>query len=380
VGKYYPPVRGGIETFLKDLLAALKKEGVDCGAVVHEPSSLSASDIKREEVNLWKAASFGEVLYTPISPGFPAALTRALASFSPHIIHFHLPNVSAFWCLAMPLARNVPWVIQWQSDVVPSSIDNRLRLAYRFYRPFEQALIGRSRAVIASSKPYLDASLPLRRWIKKCHVVPLGLNPDRLPRPGQDVISDGERSWKGKESLRVLAVGRLTYYKGFDVLLKAVKGLKRVAVQIVGDGALRKDLTEKIRALNLEDRVSLRGEVCDEELQGLFATAHCLCLPSIERTEAFGIVLLEAMHYGLRVAASDIPGSGVGWVVKSSGSGFLFQPGDPSSLAETLELISRLPAGKNINQENVDTCIPPQFNIASVAKQVLGIYEGILDG
>ena len=69
--------------------------------------------------------------------------------------------------------------------------------------------------------------------------------------------------------------------------------------------------------MGLNDRVRFLGSVSESKIRSLFSTCDCLCLPSIERTEAFGLVLLEAMAFGKPVVASDIPGSGVGWVVKA---------------------------------------------------------------
>ncbi len=377
VGKYYPPIRGGIESYLKDLVAALQRKGIVCKAVVHDPAGRKGRGGGEDNSLLVRAVSYGEILYTPISPGFPMALRSCVEHFSPNIIHLHLPNVSAFWCMAIPRARAVPWVIQWQSDVVPSAIDPRLRLAYSLYRPFEQSLLRRAAAVIVSSRAYLEGSASLIPWRDKCCIVPLGLDPGRLPLPDAGALERAERSWECGESLRVLAVGRLTYYKGFGVLLEAAGKLKDVRVQIVGDGGLRRELTEKIRVLGLHGRVKLLGEVSDEELQGLLVTADCLCLPSIERTEAFGMVMLEAMHYGLRIVASDIPGSGVGWVARKSGSCILFRPGDPYELAYSLKSLSGTKGLRKINSG--ESRLPPQLHIDSIASTVVSIYREILE-
>jgi len=377
VGKYYPPIRGGIESYLKDLTGALKSKGVACSIIVHEPAGKLLRSGERDEASLVLAASYGELLYTPISPVFPFVLASSVRRFSPHIIHLHLPNVSAFWCLAIPGARAVPWVIQWQSDVVQSAIDPRLRPAYALYRPFEQRLLRKAASVIVSSGAYLEGSAPLIPWRDKCRIVTLGLDTERLPWPDAGAVAHAEKIWNSDDSLRVLAVGRLTYYKGFSVLLEAAAKLKDVRVEIVGEGGMKRELAERIRELGLEGKVSLRGELSDEALQGLFATADCLCLPSIERTEAFGMVLLEAMHYGLRIVASDIPGSGVGWVVRQSGSGILFPPGDADELASSLKFILEERGGRIIGRKK--SLLPPKFQIDSVASRVLDIYREITD-
>jgi glycosyltransferase involved in cell wall biosynthesis len=379
IGKFYPPYAGGMEIFLRDLLKSLKDEGSEVAGLVHQ--HLSGRTTLRDEVEgvpIFRVSSLGQILYTPISPSFPLVLRKIIRSFHPHILHLHLPNPSAFWCLALSDARSVPWVIQWQSDVVPSAIDRRLQPAYQCYRPLEQRVLRRAEKILVASKPYLQHSIPLKPWIPKCTVVPLGVDPERLPWPGADALQQAERRWR-PGCLRVLAVGRLTYYKGFDVLIRAAERTEGVAVQIVGDGNLRVHLQKAIHRKGLENRVLLRGGLRNEMLQALFATCHVLCLPSLERTEAFGVVLLEAMRYGKPVVASDIPGSGPGWVVRMGECGWLVPPGDVDALAMKMKNLAAEPGvcrelGRK-GRENFEK----KFHIQSVARGVKEIYEDILE-
>jgi glycosyltransferase involved in cell wall biosynthesis len=368
-----------MEIFLRDLLKSLKDEGSEVAGLVHHHLSARASS--RDEVEgipIFRVSSLGQILYTPISPSFPFVLRQVIRFFRPHILHLHLPNPSVFWGLALPEARSVPWVIQWQSDVVPSAIDRRLQPAYHCYRPLEQQMLKRAEKILVASKPYLHHSIPLKPWISKCTVVPLGVDPERLPWPEADALQQAERSWRSG-CLRVLAVGRLTYYKGFDVLIRAAGRTKGVAVQIVGDGNLRTHLQKAIRRKDLENRVLLRGELSNEMLQALFATCHVFCLPSLERTEAFGVVLLEAMRYGKPIVASDIPGSGPGWVVGEGNCGWLVPPGDVDALAIQLENLAAEPGVcRELGRKGRDN-FGKKFHIQSVARGVNEIYEGILE-
>lgn len=80
----------------------------------------------------------------------------------------------------------------------------------------------------------------------------------------------------------------------------------------------------------------MTGQVDDAFLQQAYAQAEIFCLPSLDRAEAFGMVLLEAMRAGLPCVASAITGSGVGEVVAAGQSGLLVPPGDAAALAATL--------------------------------------------
>jgi glycosyltransferase involved in cell wall biosynthesis len=111
----------------------------------------------------------------------------------------------------------------------------------------------------------------------------------------------------------------------------------------VGQGSLKTRLEAEIRHKGLKNRVVLRGGLSNARLQALFATCHVFCLPSLERTEAFGVVLLEAMRYGKPIIASDIPGSGPGWVVGEGDCGRLVPPGDAEALARQMEILAIKP-------------------------------------
>lgn len=151
----------------------------------------------------------------------------------------------------------------------------------------------------------------------------------------------------------VLAVGRLVPYKGFDVLIRAAKQfVKDSVVVIVGSGPLEQELQHAIEQDGLEDRIVLAGRLSDTALHALFERATLYCLPSTYRAEAFGVVLLEAMTFGLPIVASDIPGSGVPWVNQHGVSGINVPIGDEKALAEACnqilgseELRSRLSKG-----------------------------------
>ncbi len=374
IGKYYPPYAGGMENFLRDLLNAQKKSGLEVAALVHhhKPGKKSSKEII-EGIPVFRAFSLGQVLYVPVSPTFRRLLREIIGTFRPHLLHFHFPNPSAFWSLSLSEARSIPWVIQWQSDVVPSAIDRRLRLAYGCYRPLEQRMLRRTQRILVASRPYLMHSVPLKEWVSRCAVVPLGVDPARLPWPEEHEINRALKSWQ-PGCLRVLAVGRLTYYKGFDVLIRAAGGTQGIAVQIVGQGDLMAHLKGEIRNQGVQNRVSLRGGLSDVMLQALFATCDLFCLPSLERTEAFGVVLLEAMRYGKPVVSSDIPGSGPGWVVREGDCGWLVPPGDADALKTQIEhlKVSRdlCRAAGSKGRRNFHR----KFHIRSVSQSVKNIY------
>lgn len=376
LGKYYPPFAGGMEHFLGDLLPALQAQGVDSAALVHAhtgPGERPAAVPPR----VWRAPCHGQLLYAPVSPAFPRWLARIIGEFRPDLLHLHLPNTSAFWAMALPAARRLPWVIHWHSDVVASRLDRRLALAYALYRPFEQRLLARSRAVIATSPAYLEHSAALRPWRHKARTIPLGLDPARITDPPPDAVAWAEARW-GEAGFRVLAIGRLTYYKGHDRLIRAMAELPGDArLLIVGSGEHRQRLAGLIRRLGLERRVALLGFQPEAHLNALLAGCQTLALPSLERTEAFGLVLLEAMRFARPVVASDIPGSGTGWVVRRGGHGLLVPPDDPAALARALGELRADPRRRQALGRRGAGALRDSFAIRQVAAELKALYAEV---
>jgi rhamnosyl/mannosyltransferase len=379
IGKYYPPFAGGMENFLADLLPAMEIQGVTTAALVHHeqsgrrgkwPSAAAAPAI-------YRAPSYGQLLYAPLSPAFPVWLHRTIHAFQPDILHLHLPNTSAFWALAVPATRHLPWIIHWHADVVSSAIDQRLAAAYHVYRPFEQRLLSASKAVIVTSPSYLDSSVPLQRWRERCHVIPLGLSPNRIPDPDPSALAQARVLW-GNATFRVLAIGRLTYYKGHETLIRAAVDLPASRIIIVGTGRRRERLIALIRTLGLGDRVALPGFQPEAQLNALLASCDVLCLPSLERTEAFGLVLLEAMRFGKPVVVSDIPGSGAGWVVRQAGHGLLAPPGDALALSALLRELQHNPIQRQALGHSGTVALREQFGIKPVATETIDLYHKLL--
>jgi glycosyltransferase involved in cell wall biosynthesis len=383
IGKYFPPYSGGMETYLRDVMASLSRLEVEGAALVHQ-SEIGLKSCEEDFVTegrclpVTRAAVWMRLLFTPVSPTFPWLLHRLIKRQKPDILHIHMPNVSAFWALILPSARRIPWVIQWHADVLASKHSHGLRLFYTFYRPLERAMLKRAKKIIASSPPYLDSSPPLQDFRDKCSVIPLGLDPinlsslplpDKSPRPG---------SRENSASLQVLAIGRLTYYKGFDYLLRSVAKLDGVHVHLVGTGDREIALKTLVKDLGANDKVTFHGYLPAEELAQQFAACDCLCLPSIERTEAFGLVLLEAMYFGKATIVSDVPGSGMGWIVESGVTGLKTSPENIDELTTALRLLRENRDKIALLGRNGRRKFDQKFHIDQTTPDIVRLYSHVL--
>lgn len=363
VGKFYPPVRGGMEVFLADLVAAQRAQGLDVAVLVHgQALPGDPAWLVRVPVQL-------QLVYAPVALGFRAALARAIERFDPDVLHLHMPNTSVFWALTLRTARAVPWLVHWHSDVVVSRIRPALALAYRLYRPFEQAVLARAERIVATSPPYLAASQPLAVWRDACAVVPLGIAVD----PG--AVPPGFVPPAAGAPLRLLAIGRLAYYKGFATLVRAVSTMDGVELVIVGAGECHAEL----RALaSGTPAVRFAGEVGDAEKQRLLDACDLVCLPSRERTEAFGVVLLEAMRSAKPCLVSELPGSGMPWLVRESGAGWTAPVDDVPAWQASISAIARAPEERRRRGLMGWQALQTRFSAAASAQALQAHYRSIV--
>ena len=147
-----------------------------------------------------------------------------------------------------------------------------------------------------------------------------------------------------ENTLKIIAVGRLSYQKAFEVLVSAAAtlktlGMKNIFVMIVGEGEDREQLEKLISDLGLSNWVELLGIRSD--VIGLMKTSDIFVMPS--RFEGLSIAMIEAMACGLPIIASDAPG--LRTFIKHGQNGLLFPVEDHDALAK---LIIELAEDRNL--------------------------------
>jgi rhamnosyl/mannosyltransferase len=372
IAKFYPPEPGGIENFIRDLAEAQAGQGHSVCVLAHQ------ADVRRKTawekingVHVCRVASLGQVAYAPVSPGFPAAVNKVSSFFRPDLIHVQLPNTSAFWLLLA--GKRCPLVLQWQSDIVPSTIDRKMKYLYKLYKPWERRLLKRADRIICSSPAYLESSPALSPFQGKSVAIGLGINEHRIAGPGRD-----ERGVDPERPFTVLSVGRFAYYKGFEHLVEAAEQTDGARFLLVGDGPRYRAIKEAVRRKGLEQRVWLMGRVEDARLKVLFAECDVFCLPSIERTEAFGLVLLEAMSCGKPLITTRLEGSGVMYVNQHGETGLQVPPADPKALARAVNRLRRNDEERRRMGEAARERFETHFHIEAVAEKIECLYREVI--
>ena len=243
---------------------------------------------------------------------------------------------------------------------------------------------------------YLDASLlcpswqwrRVRQWSLDCTWPPLraarplyspacgsgprqrtSMGSHRPPRPHS-------AGWQ-PHGLRILSIGRLAYYKGFSTLIRAVAGLPEVQLLIVGDGELRDELQRlisKVTPSGAGPNIHLLGNVDDAEKHALLESCDLFCLASRERTEAFGMVLLEAMHHSRPCIVSALEGSGMPWVVETAGAGITVPAEDVTAWKNAIGYAQSHPALRKQWGAAGKKALNTHFSMEACAKNVSTQY------
>lgn len=367
VSKFYKPVMGGIERVAWELAEGLGRVGVRSDVLCSNQQRDTVVEHQPAGYDVVRAGSFGMVLSTSMAPAMVRELRRLASQHE--LIHLHMPDPMA--ALALFLVRpRVPVVVHWHSDVI------RQRKAMKLYEPLQTWLLRRADAIIATSQAYADSSEPLRAWRSKVRVIPIGISDDRAP--ADVAAADMLRQRYGSRRI-VFALGRMAYYKGFDVLIRAAAALPDDTVVLIGgDGEMLPQLRAQVTSQGLGHKVRLLGHVQDGELAGYFLACDVFCMSSTVRSEAYGVVLLEAMMMGKPIIATDIVGSGVPWVNRHGLTGFNVPVGQPDELARLLsQLLADDALRARLGQAARERYLR-EFDAVLMTQHVVDLYRRLL--
>lgn len=359
---YFPPTTGGIEQHMQVLCTGLARH-VDVTVLVPSRSRRRIEE-RLDGVRVLRVPEFGRYFSTPLCPSMAAELRR----LSPDLVHLHFPNPTGDLAYLLSGSR-APVVMTYHADVI-----RRSRI-FRLYRPVFALLAPYVRRIIVSSQEYLDGSAFLALYRDRCMLVPFGIDLDSFALRIGEVDEVQELRRRHGERI-ILFLGVLRYYKGLDVLIRA---MARVAgrLLIAGRGPQGASLDALTRELGLADRVTFLGEVSERERRLLLHACDVFALPSIDRSEAFGIAQLEAMACGKPVVASDLP-TGIRLVNQDGVTGMLVPPGDPDALAGALNVLLEDDVLRTGLGKAARLRVEQEFTAERMIARTLGVYDEAL--
>ena len=334
---YFPDPQGGAQEAIRQIALATNKHGVQ-----NKIFSLSLHPtpqiIIRPEGTVTRTRSW-------ISPAscdlgwIDSFLQFSELARTSSLVHYHFPwpfaDVLHWWAESAS-----PALLTYHSDIV------RQRLLGSLYEPLMWRMLLSMKAIVATSPAYANTSPVLSHSSirDKVHVIPLGIDESTYPKVGDSSIF--ARIGIPKEEPYFLFVGVLRYYKGLSFLVHAATHVKATVV-IAGSGPEAEGLKKLAKEIGARN-VVFAGQVSDLEKISLIQGCAALILPSHLRSEAFGMVLVEAAMFGKPIISCEI-GTGTSYVNLHGETGFVVMPQSPAALAAAMqELLGNERLGENM--------------------------------
>ncbi len=341
---YYRPHVSGLTIYVERLAAALAGRGHSVTVLTSRYDPLLPAQELIEGVRVVRAPVALRVSKGVIMPGF-GNIARALLREA-DVASIHLPQLDAAGlAFSAKYVTGTPVVLTYHCDLkLPSGPFNRLVDRVVYLANFAAATLADR--IVAYTEDYATHSPLLRRFKAKWAVIrpPVVLPPTQ---PRADV--EFARRWGLERDCPVIGfVARLAAEKGVEVLVEAMPRIlaefPRARVlfagqhrDVLGEEAYAERLAPMIEQLG--DHWTFTGVLNQQELTAFYPNCDVLVLPSLNSTESFGLVQVEAMLHGTPAVASNLPGVRV--PVQLTGMGEIAPIGDAAGLAEAVLRILR---------------------------------------
>jgi len=362
INKLYYPFTGGVEQVAYDISNELSDK-VDMNVLVANDKFKQSSELING-AKVLRSASIGRYFSMPVAPKFPLELKKINAD----IFHYHLPFplgvVSDL--IVNPRGKKI---ITWHSDII------KQKNILKFYKPFLNKFLDKVDKIVTTSPNMIEKSSFLQEYRDKCTVIPLGINP-------QDFELNSYTKEK-KEEIKenydkpiIFFVGRLVYYKGIEVLIRAMENID-AQLLIGGTGPLEEDLKNLVDSLDLNDNIKFLGFIKDEDLSAYYHASEFFVLPSVAPSEAFGIVQLEAQACGKPVISTNLP-TGVPYANKDQKTGIVVEPNSVKELNNAIQKLLKDDSLRKKLGQNAKERVNNKFTIKKMGEAYLNLYNDLL--
>lgn len=393
----FRPYKGGMGEVCYYFSHELARNGHEVSVFVplYNPKLLQTEQMDGFTVRRIKPTfKFGNAAFLP-------RLWKELEGFD--IVHLHYPFFGAaevVWLKkifgktssnpSFPMSGNkMRLVLTYHMDNVGNGI---LKTIFNLHAKFIMPKILRSADVITtSSMDYFKNSNACNFLTKeKLQELPFGVD-QKLYKPmekGKHLMAKYNLEDDDKIILIFSNLDKAHYFKGLEFLIKAFKLVydmgpndsgwrkRNIKLIIVGEGKLKEYYMNLAGQLGISDQIVFTGYVEDDEKIKIINMSDIKVLPSIDRSEAFGLVLIEAMACAKPVIASNLPG--VRSVVEDGVNGFLCEPKKPGELAGKIKYlldnphIARQMGGRG--KERVEKI----YNWEKIGERLINIYKGLM--
>lgn len=369
----FPPYHGGMGNVACETSTRLLQQGHDVQVFTPKYDKDSEGPVFDFVNRVKPVFSYGNSAYLP-------HIKEKLSDFD--IVHLHYPffgvaNLVRKWKKDNP---STPLVITYHMDARGDGLKSLIFKTYR--KLFLDKILSSADVLLAGSLDYIkysQASDFYRKNKNKWRELPFGVDTEKFKPEKQDrgLFKQLDLDPDKKTLLFVGGMDQAHYFKGVPVLLEAISKLRQgnfdVQAIFVGGGELRAKYVQKAKKLDIKSGVRFAGFVSDGELPKYYNSADLTVLPSINQSEAFGIVLVESMATGTPVLASNLPG--VRSVAKNGG--FVVQKNDYLKLANKIRDIFESKKLSNLSKKTRKLCID-KYSWNSYIDKLEEVYEYVV--
>jgi len=317
-----------------------------------------------DQVPVHRVSSLGNLLSMPLAPTYPVALW--VGAYQTDLVAYHAPFPLVDLATSLHFPRHTALVVHWHAEIVAQ------RRLLPVVAPLIRRTLARADRIIVSSQALIDNSHVLRPFADKCVVIPFGIESSIWSRLSAEETTNVAELRACSPRL-VVAVGRLVRYKGFDVLIEAMRKVDG-QLTIVGTGPLEQALRHQIAAAGLAQRVQIAGYLPQPQLKCLLHASRVFVLPSVADNEAFGIAQLEAMACAKPIVNTRLS-TGVPWVARDGLEAVTVAPGAVDDLASAVGmLLDDKEKAATLGSAGLRR-VADQFGLADFLTNVLAVYR-----
>lgn len=375
---YFYPHTGGTEKYVRDLSAALIKEGHEVTVITNnlpKEKNAPAAETLPEGIKVIRLEATDMFSYLPVS--FGKFNLKMLDGFD--IVHCHVPAFSFLRSVAGKIKQ--PLIVTYHCDVTVSEKYFGIPIPQWLVPIFEEAsnsfarsLLPKADAIYNTTPTYGQSSPVLKNL--KYRSIPIGIFSEKIDETQKKIGMTPDK----KNARQLLFLGRLAGNKGCDYLVQAMpKVLAKfpdTKLIICGDGEEKAHILDMVTQFKIGPSITFLGTATFEKLVELYYTSIAYIFPSINRLEAFGIVQLEAMANYTAVISSDIPGPNA--VMEPGQSGLLVPKQDPEALANAIIKILADPEKAKAMGRRGRELVETKYNWKTIVGQVIDIYKETL--
>ena len=374
---YYRPHISGLTIYVERLAKALAEQG-------HEVTVLTSQfepDLPRREmrngVQIVRAPVLLRISKGVIMPTFPYIAWKLMATHD--VVHLHLPQFEAGAMALLGRLMRKPTVLTYHCDLeLPAGLFNRVvnQVVHvmNYFAGIFTHKIGAYTEDFANHSPYLQ------RFSRKVEVI---LPPVELPAPAAGEVEAFQQEHNPEEKSPIIGMAtRFASEKGVEILLGALpKIFERYSnamvlyagqyEDVMGEEKYFERLFPTIQKYQERGQWKFLGVLAPSQMAAFYANLDSLVVPSLNSTETFGLVQIEAMMNGTPSVASNLPG--VRQPPRMTGMGDVVPIGDSDALAEALIKIFAQPENYQGDSEAIARQFAPQAN----AEGYVNVYRSL---